>query len=99
MWMNEYDVQDAVNRFGQAETPNLATGAQALYDLMNWTNRNSDGWPYWNKPSRAAKSLMEMLHAADRFDPQDVTAADLAKALRPVKAFLTRQKADLVLAA
>lgn len=99
MWMNEYDIADAVRRLDTDETPNLAAGARALDSLMNWANDNSDGWCYWPKPSRAAKSLMEMLSAADRFDPEDVTAADLTKALRPVKAFLTRQKADLTLAA
>lgn len=88
--MNEWDIEDAVRRFNPAETPNLATGARILFALAKWTNDNSDGWCYWPKPSRAASSLMAVLESADRYDPVDVTAAELAKALRPIKAFLTR---------
>ena len=90
--MNEYDVQDAINRLQSA--PNLHRGAQVLRRLVDWTNSNSDGWAYWPKPVRAAKSLQELLQAADRFDPRDVTEADLNKALRPIKAFLTRHGVD-----
>lgn len=93
MWMNEYEVDDAVRRFN-GTTPNLRRGAQVLHRLVRWTNRNSDGWGYWPKPSRAARSLMDLLYAADRFDPEDVTDAELARTLRPIKAFLTRQHVD-----
>lgn len=91
MWMNEYDVQDAQDRFNEADTPNLAKAAVLLGRLVDWTNNNSDGWPYWTKPGRAAQKLMDLLQEADRFDPQDITEAELTKALSPVKAFLTRQ--------
>lgn len=93
MWMNEHDVDDAVRRFGD-DTPNLAKGARVLSRLVTWTNSNSDGWPYWQKPQKAAATLMNLLHNADRFNPEDITAADLAVALRPIKAFLTRQGVD-----
>lgn len=94
MFMNEWDIGNAIAQFDQQETPNLARGAQTLLALMNWTNENSDGWPYWPKPARAATRLMTLLQAADRFDPQDVTAAEMNAALRPVKVFLTRQNAN-----
>ncbi|MGV8972213.1 MAG: hypothetical protein ACOH10_07810 [Rhodoglobus sp.] len=99
MFMNEWDIENALRRFNTGETPNLAAGARTLSALAEWTNRNSDGWAYWPKPCRAAKSLMTLLEAAEAAqrrgwsygDFTDVTAADLAKALRPIKAFLTRQ--------
>lgn len=93
-WMNEYDVERAVDLIGD-ETPNLRRGAQVLYNLMEWTNSHSDGWPYWQKPSRAASKLMEHLEAANRNryrgDEEDITDAELKAALSPIKAFLTRQ--------
>lgn len=92
MWMNEWDIEEAVHRFDRAATPNLGRGAIILQRLMRWTNRNSDGWPYWRLPSNAARSLMNLLQSVDRFGPvDDVSDADLKKALAPIKAFLTRR--------
>jgi len=99
-WMNEWEIEEIVERFDASETPNLAAGAHALQALEYWTNRNSDGWPYWQKPSRAAVRLMTLLNDEKRdpalsgrrdYDPSDVTKAELAKALTPIKSFLTRQ--------
>lgn len=94
MWMNEWDIAEALDRFDTPDTPNLHKGAQVVDALREWTNRNSDGWAYWHTPSRAAGSLMTLLHSVDRFDPTDIEKADLTKALRPIKAFLTRHKVD-----
>lgn len=96
MFANEHDVEEYLNQFSggspeSLDTPNLLAGALTLARLVNWTNSNSDGWAYWPKPARSAKSLMTLLQSADRFDPQDVSVADLRKALSPVRAFLTRQ--------
>lgn len=105
MWLNEYEVEDAVHYLSPraSEFPNLLAGALTLQSLVRWTNRNSDGWPYWQKPSRAAKSLMEHLHreaigrAIGRWDQRtdhDLTDAELKRALAPIKAFRTRHSAD-----
>lgn len=99
LFMNEHEVEEALRRFDATETPNLAAGAVTLARLVEWTNRNSDGWPYWPKPSRAAKSLMEALQAASLQyhtgrEVEDISAAELARVLRPIKAFLTRQGAS-----
>lgn len=94
MWMNQWEVEEALIKFNRGDTPNLGRGAFILARLMIWTNRNSDGWPYWQKPSRAASSLMDLLHSVDRFDPVDVTEAQLKKVFSPIKAFLTRQGVD-----
>lgn len=89
-WLNEYEIDDAVRRFDPDEAPNLATAAFALRELMQWTNRNSDGWPYWAPPSKASEKLQSLIARADRFSPVDITAADLAGAVRPIKAFRTK---------
>jgi hypothetical protein len=97
MWMNEWEVEDAVARFRTDETPNLRKGARVLDRLMRWTNSHSDGWPYWQKPSRAASKLMDLLYDAMRmrsYDTKDITEAQLRQALSPIKAFLTRQGID-----
>lgn len=99
-WMNQWDVEDALRFYVATEDtfPNGAKAAEALQYLMDWTNDNSDGWPYWSKPSNAAKRLQEWLSGwrqrYTRNDTTDLTDAELSAMLRPVKAFLTRQGAD-----
>lgn len=94
MFLNEYEIEEMKLRLDPTDTPNLAAGAQALYLLMQWTNENSDGWPYWSLPAKAAHRLMELLQAADRFDPRDCSEAELRKACTPIKAFLTKRGVD-----
>jgi hypothetical protein len=107
--MNEHEVEEAFDLFDSADpaTPNLAAGASVLDALVAWTNENSDGWPYWQKPANAAKPLMELLGAhtyAARFGHyqgtaktlEDVSRADLTKVLSPIKAFLKRQDVDYI---
>jgi hypothetical protein len=89
-WMNGAEVEEAAERFDAEDTPNLFRGARILERLMDWTDSNSDGWPYWQKPANAANKLMDLIHAANRFDPQDITEAQLKAALSPIKAFLTK---------
>lgn len=99
VWMNEWDIGEAVYFFDTPDTPNLSRGAQVLNSLMNWANRNSDGWPYWQKPSRAAARLMERLEESRRaywgwHGMEDLTDAELTAAFRPIKSFLTREGVD-----
>lgn len=97
---NEYEIEQWLQSYQTSETPNLARGARTLYELMNWTNRNSDGWPYWSKPVKAADKLITLLEDADRAGraawstPKDATDAQLKAALTPIKSFLTRQGVD-----
>lgn len=95
-WINEYEVEEVAEKFHDAdETPNLHRGAQILLRLMRWTNNNSDGWPYWQKPANAASKLMDLLHAHRRdWAVVDISTQELTKALSPIKAFLTKQGVD-----
>jgi hypothetical protein len=93
MWMNTWEIEEAANRF--SGHPILGPATKTLQNLERWTNSHSDGWPYWQKPSRAAAKLMEMIEAAHPFrDGKEPTEAEYKAALRPVKAFRTRQGAD-----
>jgi hypothetical protein len=94
MFMNDHDIEDAAVRLRGC--PNLSIGVMVLARLAGWTNRNSDGWAYWPKPTNAARRLMELLQSADRFDPNpiDVTEEELRRTFTPIKAFLTRQGVD-----
>lgn len=101
MWMNEYDIEDAVRQF--RGDPVLGAGAQTLANLVEWTNANSDGWPYWQKPARAADRLMSLIQDEQRalrggpaLDEVAVKAL-YKKALVPIKAFRTRQGADFAI--
>ncbi len=97
-YMNEWDIDRAEARY--AGHPILEPAVRTLRSLVDWTNRNSDGWAYWPKPCRAAAKLMEMIERDgtnryfDDSERADVTVAEYRAALRPIKAFRTRQKAD-----
>lgn len=99
-FMNEYEVEDALRTFDPDVTPNRARAAANLARLVEWTNANSDGWPYWAKPARSAAKVMDLLTGdgtwatKERLETEDCTAAELTAALRPVKAMLTRAGAE-----
>lgn len=98
--MNEHEITEARQMSAELELPNLHKGARALANLRDWTNQNSDGWPYWAKPNRASQKLQAAL-AKMRTDfyrgqqaPQDITDSDLARLCAPIKSFLTRRGVD-----
>ncbi len=92
LFMNRWDIEDAVRQ--HADDPILGPASRTLHNLMEWTDNNSDGWPYWPKPCRAAKRLQELFQLR-RVDP--VTVEEYKAALRPIKAFRTRQGADFTI--
>lgn len=97
-FMNYWDVDKAEQHY--ARHPVLGPATQTLRNLMEWTDRNSDGWAYWPKPARAAARLMTLIErdgtARYMFDSEreDATVAEYRAALRPIKAFRTRENAD-----
>jgi len=93
--MNEYDIEEALRHTAMFEVPVLRQGAEILSRLKDWTNSNSDGWPYWQVPGRAANRLMEALEQArrDRYE-HDISEAELKALLRPIKSFLTKRGVD-----
>lgn len=97
LFMNGWEIQEAQVRY--AHHPVLGPATTTLSNLMEWTNRNSDGWAYWPKPVRAAEKLQRLIQGASpgsRWDDEraDATPDALAVALRPIRAFRTRQGAD-----
>jgi hypothetical protein len=71
---------------------NLQSAVEILAGIAEDANSGSDGWAYWPKPCRASQRLIELIEAHIR-PPRPVHAADLRKALSPVRAFYTRQHA------
>jgi len=93
LFMNEYEIENAVMRYAlEGDEPVLGAAALTLRNLMDWTNRNSDGWAYWPKPCRAAAKLQGLFPR--RWDDESPTVEQYKAALRPVKAFRTRKGAD-----
>jgi hypothetical protein len=100
LFMNEHEIDEAVQLHAATIwTEDLVAleGALVLRRLKDWTNENSDGWPYWSKPVRSAGRLMQLLQDREaRFRrgyldaDRDVTPAELRAALTPIKSFLTR---------
>lgn len=94
-FMNRWDIEDAA-RYFEAH-PVLGPASVTLRNLMEWTDSHSDGWAYWPKPCRAAARLQELLEENHPFRASYETTATVEQykaALRPVKAFRTRQGAD-----
>ncbi len=90
-FMNDFDLHTARSRYGRGDTPNRLALVMVVDQLREWTNNHSDGWAYWPKPVRAAARAMELI---DVRETTDITEAEMVAAVRPIKAFLTRQKAD-----
>lgn len=97
-FMNDYEIDLALRRFSSsnATTPNRFRLAETVANLAVWADNNSDGWAYWPKPSLAASRAMRLIWSTTNAENQaqeetDATDAETTAALRPIKAFLTRQ--------
>lgn len=100
-FMNEFEIDASCDR--RRDHPILGPATQTLSNLRDCANDNSDGWPYWSQPARAARKLMELIDGDCSWDARygprdDVTEAQLKAAYSPIKAFLTRTglKCELV---
>lgn len=95
--MNEYDLHFARQRFTRASTPNRLALVIVVERLAEWADENSDGWAYWQAPRRAAQTAITLIEstnnaANDYQERTDITDVHIAAAVKPIKAFLTRQK-------
>lgn len=102
MWMNEYEIDRAVHQFNDDRV--LSPAVVTLANLRDAVNRNSDGWPYWQAPAKAADRLMGLIIRADHEELRTgrrhtVTAAEVRKALTPIKSFRTKHSLDFVVVA
>lgn len=98
-YMSDYDIGQARTRFTRAVCPNRLALVMVIEHLAEWTDAVSDGWAYWVKPRRAADAAMALVesttNAANQAqEDQDITDAEMRAAVRPIKAFLTREKVD-----
>lgn len=94
-YMNDYDLESAVRRYGRGETPNRLALALVVANLAHHTNYVSDGWAYWSKPCRAAAKAIELIESTaypeyERRQHEDITDAEMRAAVRPIRSFLTR---------
>lgn len=92
LFMNEGEIEQAVAQY--RNDPVLSRATRLLQDLMELANQVSDGWCYWPKPCRAAKKLQELIQRG-RDRSFRATEDDLKAAVTPIKAFLTRERANL----
>lgn len=100
---NEYDVENILHFSGENDRiPVTQKAARILGRLVDWTNSNSDGWMYWQKPRRAARNLEQLFgetYESTRDliwagEDEDMDEAALKKALIPIKSFMTRHTGD-----
>ncbi len=82
--MSEYEIEDAIRRHAPDSIAGRA--ARFLSEFRHEVNANSDGWPYWSPPVKAAAKLMGLIQ-----NPALVIEQDLKAALRPIKSFYTRR--------
>ena len=95
MFMNEYEIDEAVERHGIARmgySVPLHRATLLLRNYKNAVNSMSDGWPYWSPASRAARRLMELIQHPPATEAERY--ADLAAAERALKSFCTRHASN-----
>jgi hypothetical protein len=88
MWMNQYEIELAAQQTHKC--PNVSKGVKFLLRLMQAVNEQSDGWPYWQAPGKAAEKLMDLLRTAGTHGT--ISAIDLRHAITPIRTMVTRQK-------
>ena len=95
-FMNQYDIDEAVQLLDN--DPVLGKAARFLRDFRDQVNGHSDGWAYWRAPVAAANQLMTLIEAGmakkrGRYDQPEIEITDraIAKAMGPIKSFMTRR--------
>lgn len=95
MWMNEYDVQNAL-RMIEMRRPEYKPYADYLAQWIEIVNDNSDGWPYWKAAGQSAKKLMDLLQIVVGSIRRGTSEGlpdeqEFKRALAPIKSLATRK--------
>ena len=93
MFMNQYEIEYAARQ--QHICPNVRKAVRLLLRLMEAVNAQWDGWSYWAAPSNSCESLIKLLTTVGNLHygtHGKISAADLRKAVAPIRAMVTRQK-------
>lgn len=91
--MNQYEIEWAAQQ--RHACPNVRKGVRLLLRLMQSVNEQSDGWAYWQAPSKACEKLQTLLQTAGNLQYVTygtITAEQLKKAVAPIRSMVTRQK-------
>jgi len=92
-WMNRYEVEEAVQIFNN--DPVLGPVVRFLQAFVEEVDSHSDGWSTWRLPAQAAAQLMTLIKTAEdgarRGQKHQVTPQAIAKAMAPIKSFMTRR--------
>lgn len=94
MFLNQYDVEQMAGQ--QHADLNVRKGVRLILRLMQATNDQSDGWAYWSPPSKSIEKLVQLLQTAGNLmygTRGSISDADLRKAVSPIRAMVTRQRA------
>jgi hypothetical protein len=94
MWMNRSDIEIAVEQC--AEHPVLGPATRFLKALMESVDNQSDGWPVWPAPSKAATALQQLIkdNTGGMWHPQSgtsVTLKDVLKTIGPIRVMARTQ--------
>lgn len=84
MWMNRWEIDDAAERYANREVLGIAT--RFLKQFRDEVDNNSDGWAYWQAPTKAAEKLMALIQS-----PGSATIEKYRAALVPIRSFMTRK--------
>lgn len=99
LYMNDYDLHMARQRFTRATCPNRLALVMVVDQLREWSDFWGDGWMSWPAPPRAARQAMLLIRSTTNEqnrlqETHDISDAEVRRAVAPIKAFLTRQKAS-----
>lgn len=87
-FLNRTEIDWAAQR--HARHPVLGPASRFLVRFRDLIDGVSDGWCHWGPPVRACAKLFDLVE-----QKQEPTAANLKRALTPVKSFCTRYKLEM----
>lgn len=97
MFMNRYDIDDALAHFEHYRSTNTipVRAAKFLQQFRDEVDSCSDGWAYWKAPVISAAKLMGLIQRTREeirnLKPITATEAEFLCVLRPIKSFYTRK--------